>query len=752
MSKRNMSRLTKQTHIRLFYLSILFLAMLSGCGSDQPSNQATGNSASVQFRITMPKAVAGLPQRNTFFAMVQRWLFPAEAWADGVGDLRRLIVEVKAPDLSPQQIASQTFPTAPTGGQEVKLQANVPIGSDRTFTVIGFNATSQAILRGESARTTVAAGQSATVDIVVVNVTAPTANAGLDQGGKLPGAIVTLNGSGSSDPNGDLLGYRWTFTTRPAGSQASLANANSVSPSFTVDRDGDYVIQLIVNDGTVDSSPDTVTVSSTNVPPVANAGQDQGGKTRGMLITLNGSTSSDANGDPLTYRWSFKTRPGGSQAVLTNPTSVSPTFTIDRDGDYEIQLIVNDGTVDGQSDTVTVSSIDVAPVANAGPDQGGAFPAGTVITLDGSASSDVNGDPLTYRWAFTTRPAGSQAVLSNATSVRPTFTVDRDGNYIAQLTVNDRILDSQPDTVIVSSGEIAPVANAGPDQGGKLPDSVITLNGSASSDPNRDPLTYRWAFTARPVGSQATLVNPTSVSPTFTVDRDGQYVIQLIVNDGTVESPADTVIVTSDNVRPVAHAGPDQSVTFPDCECPLTVTLDGSASSDANHDPLNYQWSVTSSPTCSECSCTPLLQNATSVNPTFDPNCSGDYVFQLIVNDGTVDSLVPDTVTITVLEPLIITTPSKLPAGSHGFSYDPDSSDSLIGYQLQVFGGTGAYTWSTIGGAWPPDITLSPGGVISGRTSCLGFSKTYSMTVQVTDDNGTSAQRVFTLFMSSCID
>ena len=87
----------------------------------------------------------------------------------------------------------------------------------------------------------------------------------------------------------------------PAGSTAALAGPTTVNPTFTVDRAGTYTAQLIVNDGTLNSAPNTVNISTVNVAPVANAGPDQGGKAPGSPVTLNGSGSSDANGDPLTY-------------------------------------------------------------------------------------------------------------------------------------------------------------------------------------------------------------------------------------------------------------------------------------------------------------------------------------------------------------------------------------------------------------------------------------------------------------------
>jgi hypothetical protein len=111
-----------------------------------------------------------------------------------------------------------------------------------------------------------------------------------------------------------------------------------------------------VNDGTVDSASDNAMISTINVAPVADAGPDQGGKLPGDVVTLNGSGSSDANGDPLTYSWTLLTKPALSLAVLLDPTSVSPTFILDLPGDYVVELIVNDGSEGSLPDSVTITS------------------------------------------------------------------------------------------------------------------------------------------------------------------------------------------------------------------------------------------------------------------------------------------------------------------------------------------------------------------------------------------------------------
>jgi hypothetical protein len=313
---------------------------------------------------------------------------------------------------------------------------------------------------------------SSVSDTVTISTTnsVPVADAGQDQ--TVPvGATVTLDGSGSGDTDGDVLTFIWSLTSVPANSAAALSDPTAVNPGFVVDLPGTYIMQLIVNDGKVDSAPDTVTIGTNNSVPIADAGSDQTVPV-GDTVTLDGSGSSDVDGDQMSLNWAFVSRPQGSSAALTEPATVNPTFVMDEPGTYVVQLIVNDGTVNSAPDTVTITTGNSVPVADAGKRQNTNI--GSTVTLDGSGSTDVDGDSLSFNWSFLSQPTGSSAALSAPSAVNPTFDVDVSGTYIVQLIVNDGTLVSDPDTCILKARNQNHVGGKGNGKGngnGKSPGS-----------------------------------------------------------------------------------------------------------------------------------------------------------------------------------------------------------------------------------------------------------------------------------------
>lgn len=466
-----------------------------------------------------------------------------------------------------------------------------------------------------------------TVTATAANV-APTAIAGMTQN-VITGSTVTLDGSASNDPNRDFLEYSWKMASRPAGSTASLNKSTDVKPTFVADKNGTYVISLQANDGKAFSELAYVTINAAtaNSAPIAVAGANQY-VVQGTTVTLDGTASSDVNRDLLTYSWTIAATPPGSAARLSNTTSAKPTLTPDLIGSYVMGLRVNDGTIDSDVSfvTITASNINLAPVASAGKSQN--VNTGNTVTLDASASTDANNDLLTYSWAFVSRPTQSSTRLSDATSAKPTFLADQSGDYVLSLSVSDGKSNSSLayTTVTASNTNQAPTANPGVLQS-VITGSTVTLDGSTSSDPNRDLLSYNWSIVAKPANSSASLVAPLTAKPSFTADQTGLYVFGLSVNDGSLTSPIAYVSVTASalNLAPVASAGASQNVNTGN-----TVTLDASASTDANYDRLTYNWAFVSRPLQSRTN----LSDATSAKPTFLADQSGDYILSLSVSDG----------------------------------------------------------------------------------------------------------------------
>jgi 6-phosphogluconolactonase (cycloisomerase 2 family)/phosphohistidine swiveling domain-containing protein len=298
----------------------------------------------------------------------------------------------------------------------------------------------------------------------------------------------------------------------------------------------------------------TAPISPNNITPtvISHAAQNV---SVGENVTLDGSASSDSNGDVLTYRWTLTSKPPTSNAVLAQPNQSSSNFFADVAGAYEATLVVNDGFIDSASTVVLVTAKanvsntaespeteQVIPAADAGTTQN--VRRNNLVILNGSGSSDANKAILTYQWTLTSKPKKSTATLINATSAKPTFTADLAGTYIASLVINNGDLGSPAATVSINVNA-TPIASAGSAQK-VIPNSLVTLNGGGSSDGNNDPLTYHWLLTSKPTTSAATLKNVMSATPIFTADISGTYTASLIVNDGMENSLPATVTVEAD--------------------------------------------------------------------------------------------------------------------------------------------------------------------------------------------------------------
>ncbi len=336
----------------------------------------------------------------------------------------------------------------------------------------------------------------------------PTADAGHDSTVVVDSNVI-LDGSNSRDPDGGTLTYRWVFLSKPASSSATLSNATSVSSGFVADKAGAYVIQLIVNDGDIDSAGSEIVVTATvqNIPPIADAGDDQEVAV-GVMVSLNGNGSS---GDALIYQWTLTSKPTGSSANLLNDNQANPGFTADIAGNYIVQLIVNDGSVGSAPDavTITASTQNIRPVAVAGEDK--IVKIGESVSLDGSASYDPNGDSLIYRWAVIDPDGLRTAGMFRRATIN--FTPAEPGDYILELFVRDdgagelKDIDEVRVTAASRVIELTWPANAdnpagyvvfaGPKGGAADKQVRVMVRGDRRWDPSSPGLTLGWETVLR---------------------------------------------------------------------------------------------------------------------------------------------------------------------------------------------------------------------------------------------------------------
>ena len=347
---------------------------------------------------------------------------------------------------------------------------------------------------------------------------------------------VNLAWDSNAEP--DLAGYRVYYGLGSRTYDKVMEVGSSTSCVVTGLEQGRtyYFAATAVNAANIESdfsNEVSAALSTSNQPPVASAGPDQN-VSEGTTVTLSGANSMDPEGGSLAYSWSQVL---GPKVTLINPSAAQAKFVPPNVGPggaalgFELTVTDLGGLKSADTCLVNVTWINQAPTANAGTDQ--SVNEGVLVTLNGSGSNDPDGSALSYDW---TQMSGSSVVLSSPSVAQPTFVAPSVSETGESLTFHLMVKDLDGlwsrDTCIVNVVWVnqPPVANAGPDQ--SVNQGVrVTLNGTASTEPDGDILACNWLQTG---GAPVTLDNSISAQPSFVANTGGAgstLVFKLTVTD-----------------------------------------------------------------------------------------------------------------------------------------------------------------------------------------------------------------------------
>ena len=426
------------------------------------------------------------------------------------------------------------------------------------------------------------------------------------------GVPLTLDGTGSYDPEGTIVAYDWDFGDGSTGSGAA--------PTHTYITDGSFVVSLTVTDDIGDTGTDTstATIGLGNQPPVADPNGPYTG-TVGVAVAFDGSASSDPDGSIISYSWDFGDGNTG--------TGATPSHTYASAGLYNVTLTVMDdaGVTDSQGTTADIieAPVNQPPVSDPnGPYTG---TNGVAVLFDGTGSSDPDGTIVAYDWDFGDGNIG--------TGPTPSHSYATDGNYTVSLNVTDDAGATDLATTTASIGAVnqPPVADPNGPYSGTV-GIIVMFDGTGSNDPDGTIVAYNWDFGDGNTGDGAT--------PGHTYAADGIYTVTLTVTDdaGDTGSATTTASIGLGNQPPLADPNGPYTGTVG-----VAVIFDGTGSSDPDGTVVDYNWDFGDGATGS------------GVNPSHTYASEGVYNVTLTVTDdaGATDSAMT-TVTIAPETPVEI--------------------------------------------------------------------------------------------------
>ena len=359
--------------------------------------------------------------------------------------------------------------------------------------------------------------------------------------------------------------------------------SNGITSTHAYADNGIYNVTLTVIDDSNAADTDTISVNILNANPLAEAGPDlvveEG---TDVFITFDGSAT-DPGADLLSYAWDYS-YDGNNFSEEATGMSVNRLYPeLDGPAEFVVALRIRDddypfpNTGGGEiGEDIDTRKLIIKNVPPKNVEANGPYLSeiGQPVLLIASPAQDVPGDTLTYAWDFDYDGASFGADAFGQTIFN---TWGQPGLYEVGLRVTDEDGGESFDTALVNINAI-PIADAGNPTGG-LEGSLIAFNGSGSSDPDGDSLTYAWNF-----GDGSPIA--TGITVTHVFADNGIYTTTLTVRDEDNSTDTDTINVTVLNANPLANAGPDHIANEG-----VPLNLVGTATIDpGSGDVLTYAW------------------------------------------------------------------------------------------------------------------------------------------------------------------
>ena len=407
-----------------------------------------------------------------------------------------------------------------------------------------------------------------TLHVTIAN-RAPIADAGGPYTG-IEGSSLAFDGSHSSDPDGDAVSYAWDF--------GDGASATGAIASHKYADNGTYTATLTVTDSHGAGTSASVQVTIANVDPSLGpiSRVPDGPISAGTVVTLSASFTDPGADANWQYRvdWGDGT-PISSGFMSSTGVRISPSHTYAAIGTFVVTVSVSDKDGARGTSTLQVTIINRAPIAKAGGPYSGVE--GSSIAFDGSASSDADGDALSYAWDF-----GDGA---SATGAKPSHTYTDNGTYTAKLTVTDSHDARTTATIQVTIANAAPVLGeiSGIPEEPIQVGTPVTLTASFTDANPADVFVgaVQWDLASSFTTSGVITIAPTSndagrISATTTLPP-GVYTVTLRVQDkdggtGVSSTVPDYIVVFDPNGGFVTGGGWFWS---PSGACRLTVACGG---------------------------------------------------------------------------------------------------------------------------------------------------------------------------------